>query len=128
MPSTSTARRGLRARTSRFVLALACLTVAALLPGPASAGAEPERGLLVIEGQGGTTTMLEVEEEVVFRDPRPTLTGGRSHAAFLLESVDVPASPRTRVGAVRVPAFGDGTGDAVACWGSPTGCTRGPTA
>ena len=117
MPSIPTARRDLRARTSRFALAVAALVVAAVLPGAASATPPPERGLLVLEGRGGTTTTLELEEEVAFRDPRPTLTRGRTHAAFLVESLDEGPRNRVLIGAVRVTAFRDGTGDKVAFLG-----------
>ena len=117
MPSIPHARRGLRARTSRSALAVAALVVAAFLPGTASAGPEPERGLLVLEGRGGTTTTLELEQEVAFRDPRPTLTGGRSHAAFLVESLDDGPRNRVLIGAVRVTAFRDGTGEALGVLG-----------
>ena len=113
MPSILHARRGPGARTSRSALVVAALAVAAVLPGTASAGPEPEPepGLLVLEGRGGTTTTLELEEEVAFRDPRPTLTRGRSHAAFLVESLDDGPRNRVLIGAVRVTAFRDGTGD-----------------
>lgn len=112
----SAARRRLRAGTSRSALVLACLAVASVLPGTASAAPEPERGLLVVEGQGGTTTTLVVAQDVVLRDPFPSLSGGRSHAAVLIESAQ--DAPRTRIGAVRVTAFQDGTGEALAPLGA----------
>jgi hypothetical protein len=96
---------------------LACLAGGSVLPGAASAAPESERGLLVVEGQGGTTTTVEVEQEVVFRDPRPELSGGRSHAAVLIESAPDAPRPHTRIGAVRVTAFNDGTGQALGVLG-----------
>lgn len=91
--------------------------MAALLPGAASAGPEPERGLLVVAGQGGTTTVVQVAREVDLGDPRPQLEGGRSHAGVLIESLEVAGGPPVRVGAVRVTAFRDGTQQAQALLG-----------
>lgn len=99
----------------RLLLAAAVLLPAALLPGAASAA--PERGFLVVEGQGGTTTeWVLTGEPAVLRDPlRAELTGGGAYAGVLLEAVD--GSQADRVGAVQVRAFADGTKDVVAPFG-----------
>lgn len=117
MASTTRTSRRFSARTSRSVLLAACLTVAGLLPGTASA--EAERGTLVVEGQGGSTVTFDVEQEVLFGQPFPELFGGRSHAAVLVEPVAVPdfGGRQVTFGAVRVQAFADETSEARASIG-----------
>lgn len=109
--------RGTRPAVSgRLLVGLAALAVGALLPGTAAAAPEP--GVLVVEGRGGTTTTVTVREQVQVRDPQPTeLAGGGEYAAVLVEPVDRPAGS-SRLGAVQVRAFRDGTRDSVALLGA----------
>jgi hypothetical protein len=99
----------------RVVLLAAVAVTAALLAGPAAAA--PEAGLLVVQGQGGTTTELVLQRELVLEDTRPDLIGGRSHAAVLIEPAEQALGGQGTVGAVSVRAFNDGTGSAVAVLG-----------
>lgn len=99
----------------RLVLGLTVAVLGALLPGLASA--EDERGTIVVEGQGGSTTewVLEGELPVYVNWSFPfRLTGGGAYAGALLEPLDERSSP---VAAVQVRAFGDETSEAVAKMG-----------
>ena len=90
----------------------ALLVVAGLLPGSASAA--PERGVLVVEGQGGTTAVWELTGELPVDLPpngAVEFTGGGEYAGALFEPMSRRMSP---VGAVQVRAFGDETKDTVA--------------
>lgn len=115
MASIRSSRHGLRARSSRSsrsVLLVACLAVAGLLPSTASA--EVERGWIVVEGIGGSTTEWELDADLAIEmdGNRPyVLTGGGEYAGALLEPVLRRTSP---VGAVQVRAFADETREAVA--------------
>lgn len=95
----------------RLLLAAALLLPAALLPGAASAA--PERGSLVVEGQGGTTTEWTLTGAMaLLADPtRVELSGGGPYAGVLLERVG--GSQAERTGAVQVRAFADATKDVV---------------
>lgn len=97
----------------RLLLAFAAALLGGVLPGTASAG--PERGFLVIEGHGGSSTewVLAGEQTVILRDPlRPELTGGGPYTGVLIESLDGTMANRT--GAVQVRAFADRTSGTVA--------------
>ncbi len=90
----------------RLLLAVAVLLLGALVPGTASAA--PERGVLVVEGRGGTTTTLVVTEPISLRSAEATLTGGGEYAGVLLEPLD--RQPQSgRLGAVQIRAFRDST-------------------
>ena len=99
----------------RLLVGLAALVVGALLPGTASAA--PERGFLVVEGRGGTTTTWTVTEKVTLRSPLPAeLSGGGEFVAVLVEPL-VTTGGSGRLGAVQVRAFRDSTRNAVALLG-----------
>lgn len=97
----------------RLLLCSSVLVLAGLLPGTASAVPAPERGLLVIEGQGGRTGVLDVPRRIQLADPRPELTGGRSFAGFLVEPMNPEPARVRQFGAVAVRAFRDDTSSAV---------------
>lgn len=114
MLRTSPLRRRVRANralASRAALGCALLLLAGLAPAPASAAAE--RGLLVIQGAGGTTGVLEVPRRLQLAHPRPELAGGRSHAGFLLEPLDPEPGRARAFGAVVIRAFEDDTASTV---------------
>lgn len=108
--------RPLRPTLSRRLVTTA---LAAALLGPAAvaggASAAPERGLLVVEGRGGTTVDVVLAKDVYLRSLLPTFEGGGGFAVALVEEQRATQS-RTgrRLGGVQVRAFGDGTQDAVA--------------
>jgi hypothetical protein len=95
----------------RAVVAGLVAVLAALLPGTASAA--PERGTIVVEGRGGTTTEWEQAGPLPIDVPLNgrELVGGGAYAGALFEPLDGRQSP---VGAVQVRAFADETRAAVA--------------
>ena len=101
----------------RVLLVAAAAVTAGLLTGPAAA-TDPEQGLLVVQGVGGTTTELVLDRDVRLADPRPELLGGRSHAGVLIEPVERVPGGQGMLGAVSVRAFSDGTGSAMALFGA----------
>jgi hypothetical protein len=109
---TISAVRSGRSRTRAALLA--ALAAVGLLATGATASDEPEPGLLVVEGRGGTTAVVTVDlppgEDQA--DPFSTvITGGGRYAGALVEALEPSGG---RLGAVQVRAFGDATSDAVA--------------
>lgn len=96
----------------RVLLVAVTAVVAALLSGPAAA--EPQRGLLVVQGLGGSSAELVVARRVQLRHPLPELSGGGEYAAVLLEPVQREPGRAGVLGAVQVRAFSDGTSQQVA--------------
>ena len=99
------------------MLAAAFLVVASLLPG--TAAAEPQRGLIVVEGKGNTVADLVIGQDAVLRYPVPSLLGGSSYVGALVERLG-GGSPVPVVGAVQVRAFADSTRDEVGVVGVET--------
>lgn len=96
----------------RAVLGLTVALLGALLPGLAAAA--DDRGTIVVEGQGGSTTEWVLKGELpvdIGWDQAFRFTGGGPYAGALLEPLEARQSP---VGAVQVRAFGDETREAVA--------------
>ena len=104
-----TARRPFRGSSSRLVVLAALAVLAGLLPGTASA--DPQRGLLVVEGQGNRSAVVEIPEGTNLRVPMPVLTGGDRYAGVVLERLG-PAGPELVNASVIVRAFRDDTGAA----------------
>jgi hypothetical protein len=106
--------------SSRLALLAALVAVAGLLPGPASAA--PERGALVVEGQGGSSVewVLTGDTTVYLRSPSPELTGGGSHAGLLIEPLEGSPGDSQPVGGMQVRAFADRTQEAVGLLGVDT--------
>ena len=85
---------------------------------PTGAAAEDERGVLVVQGRGGTIGELVVTQDLDLRSPVPTFTGGGDYAGVLIEAPDARSGDRfRRLGGVQIRAFRDGTGDAVGVLG-----------
>lgn len=105
-----TARRPFRGSSSRLVVLAALAVLAGLLPGTASA--DPQRGLLVIEGQGNRSAVVEITEATRPGTPVPTLTGGDRYAAVLFEQLGSDQRVPIRVFVAQVRAFRDDTGAA----------------
>lgn len=124
MTSLTRARRPVRAHrpavSPRLLLGLAVLVLAALLPGTASAA--PERGVLLVEGRGGTVGELVVPEgRLLSFDPmRPVIAGGRTFAGVLIEAVPGGGAQPGRTGVIQVRAFGGPSADAVGLIGVDT--------
>jgi hypothetical protein len=100
----------------RLLLGAVALAFGGLLP--ATAQAAPERGVLVVEGQGGTTTewVLQGDAPVTVRPEDVAISGGGAFAGVLIEPVDVQQQSFP-LGHVQVRAFGDATRDAVGALG-----------
>lgn len=96
-------------------LLAALLLASAVAAVPATA--EPDRGRLVIEGQGNTTAALVLERDLYLRLEPPAIRGGDDYAGVLIEPVDVAARTPRAVGGLHVRAFGDGTEGATAVVG-----------
>ena len=110
-----TVRRPFRARSSRLVVLAALAVLAGLLPGTASA--DPQRGLLVVEGQGNRSATFEVPASTGFSMPMPDLTGGDRYAGVVLERL-YPTRSMLVSASLFVRAFRDETGTAQAFQGS----------
>ena len=124
MTSLSRACRPLRparpAVSPRLLLGVVVLVLGALLPGTASAA--PERGVLLVEGRGGTVGELVVpEDRVLSFDPlHPVIAGGRTFAGVLIEAVPGGGAQPGRTGVIQVRAFGGPSADAVGLIGADT--------
>ena len=95
----------------RVRAALLCaLALLGVLPAVAGAAA-PERGVLVVAGQGGTTGELVLAEEVRLDGRLPVLSGGGDYAGALVEPV--AEGRQGTLGAVVVRAFRDASRDDV---------------
>lgn len=111
-----TAQRPFRGSSSRLVVLAALAVLAGLLPGTASA--DPQRGLLVVEGQGNRSAVVELPEGAQLRPPRPVLTGGDRYAGVVIESLSDASWPVLTALVVR--AFRDDTSAAQGFYGLPS--------
>lgn len=111
-----TTARPFRASSSRLVVLAALAVLAGLLPGTASA--DPQRGLLVIEGQGNRSAVVELPEGAQLRTSKPVVTGGDRYAGVVIESLSDASRPV--LSALVVRAFRDDTSAAQGSSGLPS--------